>query len=195
LALRHDLAKLTLEYELRRFQQKYSPNQPRVPAGNPDGGQWTSGARSAEPIDGETLEQQSPGLSTAASQEQRGDLSQLEAIANHPSIRPRIDEAWRASSPSGPSSREHGFWISRNEATGELFTRPFANPGSAARITPGPTPSDAVAFFHTHPNLQGYTPGPSIGDRAFAADAGLPGILQSHNGMYYFGPRLRPPRR
>lgn len=28
------------EYELRRFQQKYSPNQPRVPAGNPDGGRW-----------------------------------------------------------------------------------------------------------------------------------------------------------
>jgi hypothetical protein len=43
LALRHELAKLRLEYELRRFQQKYSPDQPRVPAGNRDGGQWTSG--------------------------------------------------------------------------------------------------------------------------------------------------------
>ena len=42
LALRHDFAKLKLEYELRRFHQKYSPDQPRVPAGNPDGGQWTS---------------------------------------------------------------------------------------------------------------------------------------------------------
>jgi hypothetical protein len=43
LALRHDFTKLKLEYELRRFQRKYSPSQPRVPAGNPDGGQWTSG--------------------------------------------------------------------------------------------------------------------------------------------------------
>jgi hypothetical protein len=43
LRLRHDFAKLKLEYELRRFQQKYSPDQPRVPAGNSDGGQWTSG--------------------------------------------------------------------------------------------------------------------------------------------------------
>jgi hypothetical protein len=189
------LADVKFELALRALGRKYSENQPRVPADNPDGGQWTSGAGSAKPIDGQTLEQQSPRLSTAASQEQRGDLSQFEAIANHPSIRPRIDEAWRASNPPGPSSREHGFWISRNEATGELFTRPFANPGSAARITPGPPPSDAVAFFHTHPNLQGYSPGPSIGDRAFAADAGLPGILQSHNGMYYFGPPLRPPRR
>jgi hypothetical protein len=46
LRLRHDFAKLKLEYELRRFQQKYSPDQPRVPAGNPDGGQWTSGGGS-----------------------------------------------------------------------------------------------------------------------------------------------------
>jgi hypothetical protein len=46
LALRHELAKLRLEYELRRFQQKYSPDQPRVPAGNSDGGQWTRGGES-----------------------------------------------------------------------------------------------------------------------------------------------------
>jgi hypothetical protein len=46
LRLRHDFAKLKLEYELRRFQQKYSPDQPRVPAGNSDGGQWTSGGGS-----------------------------------------------------------------------------------------------------------------------------------------------------
>gem|GEM_PF-1250735 len=43
LALRHDFAKLKLEYELRRFQQKYSPDQPRVPAGSREGGQWTGG--------------------------------------------------------------------------------------------------------------------------------------------------------
>src|SRR5947209_8759170 len=47
LALRRELASLKLEYELRRFQQKYSPNQPRVPAGNPDCGQWTSGGGAA----------------------------------------------------------------------------------------------------------------------------------------------------
>jgi hypothetical protein len=28
---------------LRDALQKYDPNQPRVPAGNPDGGQWTDG--------------------------------------------------------------------------------------------------------------------------------------------------------
>jgi len=34
--IRHDLA-------LRRLDSKYDPNQPRVPVGNPDGGQWTTG--------------------------------------------------------------------------------------------------------------------------------------------------------
>ena len=29
-----------------RLRRKYSPNQPRVPSGNPGGGQWTSGGRS-----------------------------------------------------------------------------------------------------------------------------------------------------
>jgi hypothetical protein len=45
LALRHDFAELKLEYELWCFEQKYSANQPRVPVGSPEGGQWTSGAR------------------------------------------------------------------------------------------------------------------------------------------------------
>jgi hypothetical protein len=43
LALRRELASIRLDYELRRFQRKYSPNQPRVPAGSHEGGQWTSG--------------------------------------------------------------------------------------------------------------------------------------------------------
>jgi hypothetical protein len=47
LRLRHDFAKLKLEYELRRFQQKYSPDQPRVPAGSGrESGRWTDGGGS-----------------------------------------------------------------------------------------------------------------------------------------------------
>jgi len=47
LQLRCEFAALKLEYALRRFQRKYSPDQPRVPAGNPDGGKWTSGGENA----------------------------------------------------------------------------------------------------------------------------------------------------
>jgi hypothetical protein len=40
--LRWLLADLKFDLTLRRLARKYSPDQPRVPAGNPDGGQWTS---------------------------------------------------------------------------------------------------------------------------------------------------------
>jgi hypothetical protein len=45
--LRCDVASLRLEWELAKFASRgckagFNPDQPRVPAGNPDGGQWTS---------------------------------------------------------------------------------------------------------------------------------------------------------
>jgi hypothetical protein len=36
------VAELKWQLALRCFARKYNPDQPRVPAGNPDGGQWTS---------------------------------------------------------------------------------------------------------------------------------------------------------
>lgn len=45
--LRTQTAALNFEIKLRRlsrsFETRYSPNQPRAPAGSPEGGQWTSG--------------------------------------------------------------------------------------------------------------------------------------------------------
>lgn len=38
-----DLAALEIRWALMKLAWKYNPSQPRVPAGNPDGGQWTSG--------------------------------------------------------------------------------------------------------------------------------------------------------
>ena len=204
LALRHDFAKLKLEYELRRFQQKYSPDQPRVPAGNPDGGQWTSGGGSGAGRDSGDASQDSASLAqdlgpprtASTDQPPRSDRAQLEAIANDPVIRAHIDAAWAASNPYGLFPREHGFWISRDEVSGQLFTRPFAAAGIENRITTGPPPPDAIAFFHTHP-YGGIQPGaapPSRDDEDWAAHIGLPGLIQSHVGMYYFGPPLRPAR-
>lgn len=46
-AIRSDLAELAVEVELIRVERvlarKYSPDQPREPAGRSDGGRWTSG--------------------------------------------------------------------------------------------------------------------------------------------------------
>jgi hypothetical protein len=44
-ALSHKLRLLNIEasHRLAQYQSHYNPNQPRVPAGHPDGGQWTRG--------------------------------------------------------------------------------------------------------------------------------------------------------
>jgi hypothetical protein len=60
-AIRHDIEALArdipktfeeasalVKAELRAALRKYSPDQPRVPAGNRDGGQWTSGGKAGE---------------------------------------------------------------------------------------------------------------------------------------------------
>jgi hypothetical protein len=204
-SLRTDLLMLGLRH-------KYSPDQPRDELGrwtDAGGGvQSTTGSdEDAEASTGESLEQdrtesqdrRSPAqdrnsfLAPGPGQEPRRDLLDLDAIARHPTVRARIDEAWAASDPNG-FGKEQGFWISRNDTTGELFTLPFANEGGPARIIPGTAPGDAVAFFHTHPGRPdfGGDPTPSPYDRFFAIRAGLPGLVQSHSGMYYFGPLLRP---
>lgn len=94
--LRWLIADLKLDLALRRFARKYSPDQPRVPAGNADGGQWTSGGSAND----DHLAQSS---TTAPDQPSRSDLSQLQEITNDPVIRFRIDEeecvqsAWNVS--------------------------------------------------------------------------------------------------
>lgn len=56
-ALSRDIRKVGEEWlvlakaELRAALKKYSPNQPRVPAGNPNGGQWTSGGGNGSSTD------------------------------------------------------------------------------------------------------------------------------------------------
>lgn len=48
-----------LSTELRAEPRRYHPDQPRVPAGNPDGGQWTSEGESGSPTD--SLDGSKPG--------------------------------------------------------------------------------------------------------------------------------------
>jgi hypothetical protein len=209
------LADVKFELALRALGQKYSQSQQRVPAGSPEGGQWTSGATAIGdaaapdssfggaggngvdvPDDNNSLAQDRLLRTPASDQPPRGDRRQLEAIANDPLIHAYMNEAWMASNPYGLFPKEHGFWISRDEVSGQLFTRPFSSPGFENKIDPGSPPPDAIAFFHTHPygGIQIGAAPPSPGDEGFAAKVGLPGLIQSHVGMYYFGPPLRPVR-
>jgi len=220
--VKEELAEINYDLVLRRLIRKFRPDQPRVPAGSRQGGQWTSGAgvpgdaavadgfdsgdASADggdlgadtgdaPPDGESLAQELRRF-PASDQPPRPDRQQLDAIANDPLIRAYMDEAWIASNPYGIYPKEHGFWISRDEISGQLFTRPFETSGVENRIYTGSPPPDAIAFFHTHPygTIQLGAAPPSALDEAQAARLGLPGLIQSHVGVYYFGPPLRPAR-
>lgn len=121
------------------------------------------------------------------------NLPNVEAIANDPVVAAAIEKAWNASNPNTPGSKqEQGFWVMRDDKTGALSTVNFPSNGTRDSLTPGAVPAiegkTAVAFFHTHPNTtaEGYTNGPSRADQNFADRLGIPGIIQSHNGMYYF---------
>ena len=56
LKVKAELAELRYELTWAEFCRKhgYNPNQPRVPAGNPDGGQWTSGEGGTQSSTGAT---------------------------------------------------------------------------------------------------------------------------------------------
>lgn len=45
-----DLKMHALSLQIQSLLSKYRPDQPRVPAGNPDGGQWTFGEANVESI-------------------------------------------------------------------------------------------------------------------------------------------------
>jgi len=113
----------------------------------------------------------------------------LEAMANDPRVRAEIDKAWVASNPDGTPKHEKGFWILKDNS---LSVQQFPSNASSTRdsLIPGSMPDRAVAFFHTHPNTaaEGYIQGPSPADIRFANSIGIPGIIRSHSGMYYFGP-------
>ncbi len=117
----------------------------------------------------------------------------LDAIANDPAVMSAINSAWNASNPDGAGARqENGFWVVRDDATGQLSTVPFPTNGTRDSMVPGAPPNNpgqtTVAFVHTHPNTDadGYRQQPSDADTNFANANGVPGIIRSHNGMYYF---------
>jgi hypothetical protein len=134
-----------------------------------------------------------PGLPPVAGDSAR--IPGLERIANDPAVRSAIDASWNASNPNTPGAKqETGFWVVRDDRSGQLSTVAFPSNGTRDSLTPGPVPQlsgkTTVAFFHTHPNTagEGYISGPSTADQRFADNTGIPGIIRSHDGMYFFNP-------
>lgn len=126
---------------------------------------------------------------TASGSEKRPEL---EAMADDPVVDAAIAADWKASKPNGSPKKEHGFWVLRS-AKGVLSVQAFPSNGTNDSLVPGPMPTGAVAFFHTHPNTaaEGYAQEPSDADKDFATALDIPGLVMSHDGMFYFGPALK----
>ncbi len=72
--------------------EKYNPDQPRVPAGNTDGGQWTSGDNSGATT-GSTTEQP-PGIQVAHASDRRGHEVRTDATSAGNNL-PIVDAAYQ----------------------------------------------------------------------------------------------------
>lgn len=128
---------------------------------------------------------------------------ELERLAREAKVRPEIERLWSASNPDATQDlrREMRFRVRQN-SDGNIWAEPYARPGRPAetsmRFNKPSWISDVhdwlmgektIAEGHTHPfaskNLN-----PSPADKAYHNDVGLPGLIMSREGMYYFGPAL-----
>lgn len=103
---------------LARFERKYSPDQPRVPAGNPDGGQWTNSDGGA-------------GTGTAASARPKpGNGS--DSGRNDPRVLSDVtpDNNWKPGAQYAQASRGRGGSVPVRVGSQWLE----AEPGQAARL-------------------------------------------------------------
>jgi hypothetical protein len=115
----------------------------------------------------------------------------------HPTVVAAFAAAWADSLPDDPTLRhEEGGFIYVNATTGEVIVR-RAQPGewSELDLNSPPTLPDCflVATYHTHPNpiAEGWDPHPSLPDRRWAFDTGVPWFVISELGVFVTGPDRR----
>lgn len=82
-----ELLRLRREWEFVRrdyYARKFDPNQPRAPAGNPDGGQWTSGGEGAaggpSSTDLSAARRISPAVEAACEAQYKQDIFQCRMV-------------------------------------------------------------------------------------------------------------------
>jgi len=95
---REELAEINYELVLRRIIRKFRPDQPRVPAGSPQGGQWTSGASSVgDSAAGDT------GADNLATGGDAGDAAQSDTSSNANTATFSPDKPGWHDYPAGPN--------------------------------------------------------------------------------------------
>jgi hypothetical protein len=110
--LREEVAELRAELKRRRLEEaKYSPSQPRVPAGNPRGGQWTDRSGGQSTVVGpspDTGQSQDADLTQPMGNVELGDVSESSEVGDLFRIKPddtRVEGVQLAANdnPDGPA--------------------------------------------------------------------------------------------
>ncbi len=92
-ALRDELISIQAELERRRLKQsKYSPSQPRVPTGNPRGGQWTDRSGGQGTAQGQD-QSQDPAIASPMGDAEPGNVSGSSDVGDLFSTKPDVTRA------------------------------------------------------------------------------------------------------
>lgn len=118
-------------------------------------------------------------------------------LLRHPAVREAIEQAWADSIPQDAARRhEEGGWIYMDTASARITIRRACAGGQATiDLSHPPTVPGAVVVgkFHTHPNptAEGWSGGPSEGDREADARHGVPDLIRADDGLHVCGPESR----
>ena len=165
LALRCELSALRFQLALIRgfrtleaieAKANFNPNEPRVPAGSREGGQWTGGGGG-----GATRPHR---VSSRLGPTRGGSIPTTPHSAPHEvsftSMQPQFDALWRQSFPGGKATEQGG--TLRSQAPGVVRLTDLGGLGSSAgEFRPNltiNTPNGVLqGTFHTHPYDEGWT--------------------------------------
>jgi hypothetical protein len=122
----HRLVKdLRIELALRALGGKYSPDQPRVPAGNPDGGQWTDGGGGGAELTDFSAQARRGGPSRAPltpPQQARLDNATRQADAAVARVQ-QLDPNWQPTQSITNPNNAEGFIRAKEEMVREAEAR------------------------------------------------------------------------
>jgi RHS repeat-associated protein len=114
-----------------------------------------------------------------------------------PFVQSEMQKSWEESKPNsrevpstqpGSDKKEQGMWVYVHEESGR-YAVDRASPGARDRLSMPPKPNypgwKVIFWEHDHPNTrnEGYLAEPSSADRNFTKGAGVPAVIQTHEGV------------
>jgi hypothetical protein len=152
---------LKLDAFVRALERRYSPDQPRVPAGSPDGGEWTLGAGASNPLrpDGQRI-RSAQGYGVNILEEPEATHIVSEHVGKSPAYlalrlqRMLVDAAQRGESGTGLSASSFPSLLAAQKLVNSTLSR---NSETVAAVARGELPAAILdADFDTPTGYEQY---------------------------------------